>query len=290
MTRLLAVNTWIWTSPLDDSRLASLARTARDMGYTALELPVENVGDWDPHSARDVLDEHGLGAVVVGAMGAGRSLIAAHGDVDATVAYLGECARIAAIVGADAIGGPFYAPTGVTWRMSADEREAAYAEVRSGLARVADAASDVGVRVGVEPLNRYETSLINTVEQGLELIGPVRDRGVGLVLDTYHLGIEERSTPAALRAAVDALVHVQVCGNDRGPVGGDQTDWAAVMDALADYTGAIGVESFTPNNATIAVAASIWRPLAESPDALAKQSIEYLRALGADDSNHDGEE
>ncbi len=282
MNRLLAANTWIWASPIDDAMLAELARKAADMGYTALELPVENIDDWDANRARDVLDEHGLGAVVVGAMGAGRSLVAAHGDVAATVEYLSACAHIAATVGAHAIGGPFYAPTGVTWRMSADERIAAYAEVRQGLARVADVASNLGVGIAIEPLNRYETSLINTVAQAIDALEPLFDHGVGLALDTYHLGIEERSTAGALRAASDALLHVQVCGNDRGPVGADQTDWTAVMGALEHYTGVIGVESFTPDNATIAVAASIWRPLAESPDALAKQSIDYLRAIGAD--------
>ena len=72
-----------------------------------------------------------------------------------------------------------------------------------------------------------------------------------------------------------------MCGNDRGPVGDDHTDWPGMLDALDDagYTGPLGVESFTGDNETIAVAASVWRPLAESQDALAERSLRYLRAL-----------
>jgi D-psicose/D-tagatose/L-ribulose 3-epimerase len=74
---------------------------------------------------------------------------------------------------------------------------------------------------------------------------------------------------------------VQVCGSDRGAVGDDHTDWPGMLAALDDagYDGILGLESFTGENATIAVAASVWRPLAESQDALAERSIAHLRAL-----------
>ena len=137
------------------------------------------------------------------------------------------------------------------------------------------------MRLGIEPLNRYETSFVNTVAQALDAAGPLLDAGLGLALDTYHLGIEERSTGDAVRLAGEHLVHVQVCGNDRGAPGGDQTDWRGLLEALDDvgYAGPLVIESFTPDNAAIAVAASIWRPLAASPDDLARDGLAFLRAL-----------
>ena len=84
MPRTIAVNTWVWTSPLTDATLGPLARKAAGMGYQALELPLESIGDWDPVRTRDVLDDLGLGAIVIGAMGPGRSLLAQAGDVAAT--------------------------------------------------------------------------------------------------------------------------------------------------------------------------------------------------------------
>jgi len=76
-------------------------------------------------------------------------------------------------------------------------------------------------------------------------------------------------------------VHVQVCGNDRGPVGDDHLDWPAFLDALDDagYVGPLNLESFTAHNDTIATAAAIWRPLAESQDALAERSFRHLTDL-----------
>jgi len=283
MPRTIAVNTWVWTSPLTDSTIGPLAHKAAGMGYQALELPLESVGDWDPAGVRGVLDGLGLGAIVVGAMGPRRSLIASAGDVAATQEYLRACIRAAVAVGSDVVAGPFYSPTGVTWRMSPDERVSVVRELRESLAPVAAEAADVGVTLAVEPLNRYETSVLNTVEQSLDALGPLLGAGVGLALDTYHLNIEEKRPADAIRAAGPAIAHVQVCGSDRGAVGDDHTDWPEMLRALDDagYRGPLGLESFTGENATIAVAASVWRPLAASQDELASRSIHALRALGA---------
>jgi D-psicose/D-tagatose/L-ribulose 3-epimerase len=77
------------------------------------------------------------------------------------------------------------------------------------------------------------------------------------------------------------LVHVQVCGNDRGAPGGDQTDWTGFLQVLTEvgYRGPLNIESFTAENAAIAVAASIWRPLAPSQDQLAEGGLAFLRGL-----------
>lgn len=283
MPRTIAVNTWVWTSPLTDETLEPLARTAARMGYDALELPLENPGDWDPLRARAVLDGLGMGAVVVGAMGPGRSLIGRAGDVPATQEYLRACLDAAVILRSPVVAGPFYAPTGVTWRMDEAERTAVVAELRQNLAPLADEAATAGLILAVEPLNRYETSVLNTVAQGLDALEPLLGGGVGLALDTYHLNIEEKRPADAIRTAGSAIAHVQVCGSDRGAVGDDHTDWPGVLAALDDagYRGMLGLESFTGENATIAVAASVWRPLAASQDDLAARSIAHLRALGA---------
>lgn len=283
MPRTIAVNTWVWTSPLTDETLEPLARAAARLGYDALELPLESVGDWDPAGARAVLDDLGLGAIVVGAMGPGRSLVARAGDVPATQDYLRACLDAAVVVRSPVVAGPFYAPTGVTWRMDDGERASAIGELRENLAPVAREAADRGLILAVEPLNRYETSLLNTVEQSLDALEPLLGAGVGLALDTYHLNIEEKKPDEAIRAAGSAIAHVQVCGSDRGAVGDDHTDWPGILRALydAEYRGALGLESFTGENATIAVAASVWRPLAPSQDELAARSIAALRSLGA---------
>jgi len=283
MPHTIGVNTWVWTSPLTDESLAALAPKIARMGFGAIELPLENAGDWDAARTRDLLEPLELVPVVIGAMGPGRSLVDRAGNVPATQAYLRTCLAAAHELGATVVAGPFYAPTGVTWRMTPDERTEIVAQLRRNLGPLVDEAAAAGIALAVEPLNRYETSLINTVDQGLDALGPLFGPGLGLALDTYHLNIEEKRPDAAIRAAAGHIAHVQVCGSDRGAVGDDHTDWLAMLAALDDagYDGILGLESFTGENATIAVAASVWRPLASSQDDLAERSLRYLSALGA---------
>ena len=281
MRRTLGVNTWVWASPLDDDALLRIAKRARGIGYELLELPVESPGDWSPTLAAERLGVLGMGARVVGAMGAGRDLLD-DALCASTQAYLRHCVDVATSVGSPTVAGPFTARTGRVWRMNAAERSAAVARLREALRPVAAYAADRGVMLAIEPLNRYETSLINTVEQALDALEPLFDgNSVGLALDAYHLNIEERSPASAIRAAGRHLAVVQVCGNDRGPAGPDHTDWDAFFDALDDagYSGALTLESFTGDNDTIATAASIWRPLAESQDELASITYDFLTDL-----------
>jgi D-psicose/D-tagatose/L-ribulose 3-epimerase len=280
MQRTLGVNTWVWVSPLTDEHLPALLAKIAAMGFGAVELPVEAEGDWDPYLARDLLQQHGLTAYVCGAMGPGRDLLR-QDRVRPTQDYLRHCIAVAQILGSPGVSGPFYSETGRTWRLDDGERANAYAQLQRALIPLADLAGDAGIRLAIEPLNRYETSLINTVQQALDALGPLLGPPLGLMLDSYHLNIEEKDPFAAIRAAGEHLAVVQVCGNDRGAVGDDHIDWSAFLDALDDarYAGPLNIESFTAENETIAVAASIWRPLAPSQDALAERSLNALTAL-----------
>lgn len=280
----IGVSTWVWTSPLTDDGLAVLAPKVSEQGFDVIELPVEQPGDWDPHRAADLLAALNLTATVCLVMPPGRELAgpdATQDTVAGTQDYLRRVVDVATIVGSPVIAGPAYSSVGRTWRV--DDRPRTYAELRANLRPVVEYAAERGVRIAVEPLNRYETSLLNTVEQALEALEGLPDEGCGLALDTYHLNIEEASPVKAILAAGARIAHVQVCANDRGAPGHDHLDWPALLGALADacYRGPLCIESFTPDNAAIATAASIWRPLAESPDALAVEGLAFLRAAAA---------
>jgi D-psicose/D-tagatose/L-ribulose 3-epimerase len=280
MTHRVGVNTWVWTSPLTDATLATLAAKVAGWGFDVLELPVENPGDWSPDQAARVLADHGLGATVCLVMPPGRELVGADAPtVKSTQDYLRTVVDTAATVGSTVIAGPAYASVGRTWRLSPGERVAAYAELRDNLAPVLEHAGAAGVTVAVEPLNRYETSLLNTLGQTLDALGDLPHCGVGI--DVYHQNIEEKDLTGAIRAAAGRIAHVQVCGNDRGAPGDDHLDWPAIIAAVADagYDGPLCIESFTGDNATIATAASIWRPLAPTQDELALTGLAHLREV-----------
>ena len=276
----VGANAWIWASPITDAEIAELAPRVAGLGFDLIELPVEEPGAWDPARAAELLASAGIGAGVCCVMPSGRDLTVADRAVVAeTVDYLRHCVDVAARVGSGVVAGPMYAAVGKVWRVDGDERRNAIGRVADGLRPVAEHAAERGVSLAVEPLNRYETSLINTVEQGLELIEAVDHQACGLLLDSFHMNIEEKSPAAAARAAGERIAHVHACGTDRGAPGADDFDWPGFLAALweAGYTRPLCIESFTAGNEVIATAASIWRPLAPSPDALARDGLRFMR-------------
>ncbi|MET7424598.1 sugar phosphate isomerase/epimerase family protein [Dactylosporangium sp. NPDC005555] len=280
--RAIGANPWIWSSPVSDAALAVIVPRLAAWGFDAVELPVEQVGDWDPARTSDLLAAHGIIAAGVCAVTPpGRDLVCTDAaTVASTQAYLRACVDAAAAVGASCVGGPVYAAVGRTWRMTPAERRACYADFRSGVAPVADYAGERGVSIGVEALNRYETSVVNTMEQTVELLEGLPSN-VGIMLDTYHMNIEEKDPYAAVAVAGPHIKHVQVSGTDRGAPGSDHLDWPRLLAELSrtGYAGALCIESFTAENETIAAAASIWRPLAPSQDQLALDGLAFLRGL-----------
>lgn len=281
MRNPIGINTWVWVSPPTDENLLQIVPKLAAWGFDGIELPVENPGDWDPKRTRDLLDEHGLTAFsACAAMAPGRELVEAD---DTTVAaaqqYLIEAVDAAADVGAAVLGGPMYAAVGRTWKI--DDRPATYRQLADNLAPVVAHAADRGVKLAIEALNRFETSVVNTIDQVLEVVGLIDADHVGVMLDTFHMNIEEKDPLAAIRACGDRTVHVQASGSDRGAPGNDHVDWEGTAAALADigYTAPITIESFTVENESIAKAAAIWRPLEPSQDDIATVGLATLRRV-----------
>ena len=273
----IGINTWVWVAPLTDEGLARLAPRIKAWGFDAIELPLQRPGDWDPARAGELLAGLGLIPTVCAGLRPDHDLLAEDEEtVRHTQDFVRRCVRTASQVGAAVVAGPLYAPAGRTWLLDPDARRTSIARLVDRLRPLAEEAAEQGVTLALEPLNRFETSLINTVDQTLDVVdGTV---GLGIALDTFHMNIEERDLPAAVRAAGANLAHVQVCGNDRGAPGGDHTDWPGLFDALAEigYRGQLNIESFIAD--ALAVPMSVWRPLATDSDALATEGLAFLRA------------
>jgi len=114
--------------------------------------------------------------------------------------------------------------------------------------------------------------------QTMEVVDRVDSPAIGVLLDTFHMNIEEKDQAAAIRHVGDKLAHFHACGNDRGAPGADHIPWESITAALHEigYPGAVVIESFTPDNQTIARAAAIWRPLAGTQDDLARDGLAFL--------------
>ncbi len=276
---LLGLSTFTLASPFSDRDTDAFARTAA-YGYDVIEVCVENASLLTADALNAAAEENGLKISICGAFGPDRDL--SHEDADrrsAGIEYVKLCVDLAAAVGSPHVAGPMYSATGKTRMLSAEGRSQQRQWAAESIREVADYAGERGLRLAIEPLNRFETDLVNTTEQALELCARTGRVNVGLLIDTFHMNIEEKSIGDAVRLAGDKIFHVQVSENDRGTPGSGHVPWDEFFSSLTDidYSGQIVVESFLPTVAEIARAVSLWRPVAESMDVLAADSIQFLK-------------
>jgi D-psicose/D-tagatose/L-ribulose 3-epimerase len=144
---------------------------------------------------------------------------------------------------------------------------------------VADYANEMGVVVGLEPVNRYETFLINTCEQALKLKSMIDRDNIKIHLDTYHMNIEEKSFYEATKLAGNDLIHYHLCENDRGIPGTGLVDWDDIFKALSEinYTGYAALESFV--DCTDNMNTWVWRQLAKDGDTLVAEGTAFIRSM-----------
>jgi D-psicose/D-tagatose/L-ribulose 3-epimerase len=276
--------TWVWASPLRDADVLRIAERVRGLGFDVLEVCVEDPDLVSVDALVDARERTGIEYSVCGAFGPDRDL--AHvddGPRAGAVRYLDRLLELAAAAGSPHVCGPMYSAVGKEPAVDGEARKVEWDRAVTGLARPAQRAEALGVRLAIEPLNRFETDLVNTTEQGLALCDDIGSPAAGLLLDTFHMNIEEKAVGAAIRSAGDRLVHMHACENDRGTLGTAHVRWDEVFAALRDidYEGHVVIESFTPAVTTIARAVCMWRPLDATGDELATAGLAFLRESAA---------
>ena len=278
----IGVNAWVWASPVHTEEFGRLAPIVAGMGFDLIEVGIESTGDLNYAKAAEIARANGLAVSVCAAMGPDRDLVHPDERIRASgMDYLRHCIDAAHTLGAGRVVGPIYSAVGRTWQASAEERKRDVDLLVRQLGELAKYAGDRGVWLGVEPLNRFETSFINLASQAIEVVDRVDHPACGVMLDTFHMNIEERSIGDAIRAAGKRLRHLHACENDRGAPGSGHVPWTEVAQACRDigFNGPFVIESFTNRVKSIAKAAAIWRTFADTQDALAQNGLGYLRRL-----------
>ncbi len=133
--------------------------------------------------------------------------------------------------------------------------------------------------LGLEPVTRYESYLLNTCEQALKLIDMIGENNVKVHLDTYHMNVEEKNFYKATKAAGNKLMHYHLCENDRGIPGTGLVDWDDVFRALSEigYKGRVGMEGFS--DITENMSTWVWRKLAPDGDTFLREGIKFIRSM-----------
>lgn len=193
------------------------------------------------------------------------------------IEFVKRCADAAQRVGSPILGGVPYAP----WLLFPEGGELQSYRDRGAAAlnEIAQTASDLGIDITLELLNRFETFMFNCVDEGLAFLQQVDHPNVKLQLDTYHMNMEEDNLAEAIRKADDKLGHFHCAASNRKLPGKGHIDWGQIFDALDDihYNRGIVIETFPNPAAETGRTINVWRPLVEDFDAEAVESLTFLR-------------
>jgi sugar phosphate isomerase/epimerase len=237
----ICMHNWMRPEPIE----TTLERMHR-LGYDGIQIMGEpRRYDWK--HVRAELDARGLkcfGSVSI--MLAGRDLI--HGDPyyrEMSVAYLKECLDMV-----NALGGTIFTlvPSEVGKIVAMADPETEWGWAVEGIREVADHAARYNIRIGLEPLNRFETNFLNRHDQALALMEAVGRSNVGVCLDAFHINIEESDWKQAILNTGKHLVDFHVADNNRRPPGEGSYNWSEVVSTLkqAGYDEQLTVEFVVP--------------------------------------------
>ncbi|MBO6676217.1 MAG: sugar phosphate isomerase/epimerase [Rhizobiales bacterium] len=182
-----------------------------------------------------------------------------------------------AAMGAEALTGVTYGGIGERSGEPPTERE--LDNVARCLEATAKHAKSLGIAFGIEPVNRYETHLINTGWQAVEMLDRVGAESLFIHLDTYHMNIEEKGAANGILAARDHLRYIHLSESDRGVPGKGTCDWDEIYATLAaiEFKGGLAMESFMNMPPEIAFGLSVWRPVADSTEEVIGEGLPFLR-------------
>ena len=190
-------------------------------------------------------------------------------------------------MGGEIVGGAFYAPWKKPLPRGVVDKTPYMARSAGEVRKICARAADLGIKVNLEILNRYESYMLNTVDEALTYLDLAGADNLGLTLDTFHLNIEEASIADAIKKAAGKIGLVQVAEANRDVPGtGKHIPWKDVFAALrqAGYRGTLEIESFVANGTEIAWNICLWRDLVGGEDLDAKigASLEFLRNKAAE--------
>jgi D-psicose/D-tagatose/L-ribulose 3-epimerase len=270
------MNMLLWSTDVTGREYDATFEMLKEAGFDGVEIPIFD-RDVEKYAALgERLKEIGLEPLAVAARGLEDNPLAA--DPSAAVSATRANLESARALGAPLICGPLGAPLGVFSGAgpTPDEldRAAAY------LAQVAPFADEVGVTIALEYLNRFEMYLTTNATDLANLVRRVDHPRIRMMYDTFHAHIEEKDPAEAIRSCADVLVHVHLSENDRSTPGAGQVAWVETFAALREigYDGWLVIEAFGDALPEFAGATKIWRRMFESPEALARDGLAFIRS------------
>jgi D-psicose/D-tagatose/L-ribulose 3-epimerase len=276
----LGIHALVWAEGWSEDECRRAVTLTKETGYDLIEIPLLEPAEVDAEMTRRVLEEAELAASCSLGLDFDRDV----SSPDPTVAARGEelleqAVDVTAAIGASFLGGVVHSAMG---KYLAPPSERGRRNCVEALRRVAERAQRHGVTIGAEPVNRYESNLVNTAEQALALIDEIGAPNVVVHLDAYHMNIEEANLADPVRACGERLGYVHVGESHRGYLGTGTVAFGELFGALAEtgYEGPLTFESFSTAvvSERFATALAVWRDPWRDGRALASHAREFILA------------
>ena len=270
------VHAGLWMARWTDD-IAPILRTVADLGFDVVEISLLGMTDDKAAALARLIRDHGLSVTCSDGLSRAADITSEDPDVRAAgLAHLRWAIRTVAALGGAGLAGVVYAPWGVFDHARKTRRRALSAEM---LAQVDGELRDHGVRLGIEAINRFETDLVNTAQEAVTLAQATGSPHIGVLLDSFHLNIEEKDIIAAIALAGDRLFHFHVSDNDRGVPGSGHVPWDGVREGLraAAYDGWIVAEMFVKAGTPAGADLNIWRDIEPDATSAAAAALAFMR-------------
>lgn len=271
------IHTGLWLARWTDE-IEPTIRAAAELGFDGVEISLLGMTDERAAALGQVIADHGLEVTCSDGLSPDHDITSSEADVRAAgVAYLRWAIETTARLGSQGLAGVLFAPWGKFDPAQKPQRLARSAE---SLGALHDTLAQEGVTLGLEALNRFETDLLNTGEEACALARNTGSDRIGVLLDTFHLNIEEKNLEQAIAASADKLVHFHVSDNDRGVPGSGHVPWGQVRAGLdqAGYDGWITAEMFVIAGNPASADLNIWRPIEPDAQQAAAQALDFMKA------------
>jgi D-psicose/D-tagatose/L-ribulose 3-epimerase len=276
----IAIHFSVWGGEVFGANFEWVLAEAAEIGYTHMVVPLRYCEGGNIADLRRAMEKSDMRALNTAGMSPDQNIASLDPEIRGRgIEHLKRCVRLARDMGSTQINGVLYGPIEKASRVCAEDERASSAQ---SLAEVAEFAQTNGVKLAIEVVNRYESNIINTVDQALDFLTIADHPNIALHLDTFHMNIEEANVPRALHKAMPHLAYLELCQNDRGDLMHGKIDFnetLRVADEL-QYQGLVGVEAFSrskmaPEHANML---SIWFDRYGKAFELASNAMKVIRS------------
>jgi D-psicose/D-tagatose/L-ribulose 3-epimerase len=274
----LGVHALVWVGGWTHEECREAIKNTVEAGYDLIEIPALDPSLIDVEHTKKTLEEFGIKA----ACSLGLSFDADINNEDLEVVKRGEAKLMAALdvvagIGGDYLGGVLFSALG---KYSHPATKVSWANAAASLKKLAIAAQAKGITIGLEPVNRYESNLINTIDQAVEMIKDIGEPNVKVHIDIYHMNIEEQDLSSPIINNAEHIGYVHIGASHRGGLGTGNVDFDELFGALAkiNYKGVITFESFSSAivHPDLSLALAIWRNLWTENKPMALNARKYM--------------